>query len=69
MSEIYFRYVDNLCVVIVDAVEYAVIQDCQRGDINEDMVLYWAENTSFDGDHLSSAYLPPSLNKAHFKGV
>ena len=68
MSEIYFKYVDNMCVVIVDAVEYAVIDDCQRDDIDEQLVMEWAENSSVDCDHLSSAYVPSRLNKYNFGG-
>lgn len=66
MDTITFKYVDNLCIVRLDDIDYAVIEDCQRDDINESKVINWVNETSYDGDYLSTAYSPCYLRRKDF---
>lgn len=62
---------DNLVIVTVDGIDYAVFQECQIDYLDIDKIVNWVENTYYDGCYLSDQYIAPNLmiSDFNFEGV
>jgi len=62
----------NYCdgtVVKVDGHDYACFQSLNLNEIDTDHLRDWIENTYYDGDYKSSAYIPCDLRSEEFEKV
>ena len=59
---------DGMFLITVDGIDYAVIDYVDKPDsVNFKKVARWVEETYYDGDYKSSAYIPARLSLKEFK--
>jgi len=59
---------DGMFIITVDRIDYAVIDHVDSPEaVNLDTVRKWVEETYYDGDYKSSAYIPARLSLKEFK--
>ena len=66
--KITWEITDDMMIVEVDGIEYAVIDDVSsEHDVDLDSLKNWVEETYYEEDYKSSAYTAPRLKKNEFK--
>jgi len=66
--KITWKCVDDMFQIIVDGIDYAIIDYVTKPEeVNLDTVRQWVEETYYDGDYKSSAYMPARLSLKEFK--
>ena len=62
------KAVDNMVIILIDRVEYAVIENVTSvHELDIEKIANWVNETCYDNDHLCDAYIPPYLKFSEFK--
>ena len=62
------KAIDNMIIILIDRVEYAVIENVTSvHEIDVEKIANWVNETCYNNDHLCDAYIPPYLKFSEFK--